>query len=378
MMRVLIFSLAYHPVVGGAEVAIKEITDRIPDIEFDMVTMRFDKAHPKFERIGNVNVYRIGGGLGYLSKILFITDAAAFAVSMHKKRRYGLFWAMMTYMTFPVVIARMLGNRTPYAITLQDGDPFEHVFNRPFIKPFKPLLFSGFKNASVIQTISNFLADWANRLGYKGKPEVIPNGVDTKLFQQEVSKTEGEVLRESLGFISTDKILITTSRLVEKNGIGDVIESLKYLPENVKFLILGTGPLDASLKEKARALDVGERVKFLGYIEHKEMPKYLKVSDIFIRPSLSEGMGNSFIEAMAAGIPVIATPVGGIPDFLTDGETGVFARMRDPESIAEQVKRLIDDKVLYQKLSENGRRLVIEKYDWDLIAEEMKSRVFVP
>jgi len=384
-MRVLIFSLAYYPVVGGAEVAIKEITDRIPDIEFDMVTMRFDKSHPKFERIGNVNVYRIGGGLGYLSKILFIPDAAAFAVTMHRKRRYDLFWAMMTYMTWPVVIARLLGNRTPYVITLQDGDPFEHVFKRSFIKPFKPLLGYGFKHALVVQTISHFLADWANRLGYKGRPEVIPNGVDTSLFAREYAESELSALKEKLGKREDDVFLITTSRLVEKNGIGDVIESLRSLPENVKFLVLGTGPLEASVREKANALGLAKRVLFLGYVEHKEMPKYLKISDIFIRPSLSEGMGNSFIEAMAAGIPVIATPVGGIPDFLFDPDkdhdtppTGLFVNVRDPKSIAAQVGRLISNTELSKTLVENAKKLALEKYDWNLIAEEMKKRVFKP
>ena len=70
-MRVLIFSLPYVPLVGGAEVAIKEITNRIAqsDIEFEMVTLRFDQSHPKEEMVGNIRVHRIGGGLGYLSKI---------------------------------------------------------------------------------------------------------------------------------------------------------------------------------------------------------------------------------------------------------------------------------------------------------------------
>ena len=87
-------------------------------------------------------------------------------------------------------------------------------------------------------------------------------------------------------------------------------------------------------------------------------------------------MGNSFIEAMAAGLPIIATPVGGIPDFLKDGETGLFCKVKDPKSIAEQVERLMNDDILRQKLKENGQKLVREKYDWNLIAKEMKSQVF--
>ncbi|MBX4206384.1 glycosyltransferase family 4 protein [Candidatus Parcubacteria bacterium] len=106
------------------------------------------------------------------------------------------------------------------------------------------------------------------------------------------------------------------------------------------------------------------------------MPQRLREADIFVRPSLSEGQGISFIEAMAAGLPVVATPVGGITDFLKDGGTGLFAKPGDPASIAEAVKRLIGDSALREKVRKNALELVREKYDWSLIAGEMRSKVF--
>ena len=363
-MRVLIFSLSYFPLVGGAEVAIKEIADRIPasQIEFDMVTLRFDHSHPKFEKIGNVNIHRIGGGFGYLSKILFIPQAASFAL----RRKYDLFWAMMTYMLFPLTLARIFGNKTPYVLTLQDGDPFTHVFNRLWILIFRPLLSYGFKHASKIQTISHFLATWARQAGYQKEVLVIPNGVDIKKFTSLAPHSLDE----------THITLITTSRLVEKNGVGDVIEAVRLLPENIDFKILGMGPLETKLKSQVTMLGLEERVKFTGFISQAEIPEHLAQADIFIRPSLSEGQGISFIEAMAASLPVIATPVGGIPDFLTDGETGVFCKPSDPQSIAQAVMRLAGDENLRERIKANALKIVREKYDWDLIAEEMKGRVF--
>lgn len=121
MKKVLIFSLAYFPKhIGGAEVAIKEITDRIPPslYEFHMITLRFDSSLPRVEKIGNVNIHRIGGGLDYLSKIFFIPQAALFALRQH----YDIYWVVMSNMLFPISLARFLGNRTPYILTLQDGD----------------------------------------------------------------------------------------------------------------------------------------------------------------------------------------------------------------------------------------------------------------
>ncbi|MEK7194211.1 MAG: glycosyltransferase family 4 protein [Patescibacteria group bacterium] len=371
--RILVLSLAYYPLVGGAEIAIKEITDRIRDIDFDMITMRFDKSHLKFEAIDNVHVHRIGWGGNYINKILFVPLAALKAWRLNRKNHYRKFWAMMTYMLFPISIMRLFGNTTPYALTLQDGDPFEHVFRRSHIRVFAPLLRKGIREAEVVQTISNFLADWAKKFGYMKKVEVIPNGVDVDKFQNQESRIRNQ-----------DKtILITTSRLVKKNGVGDVIDALRLLPENISFKILGTGPLMSELKMKVKSLNLKSRVNFLGYIPQSEIPNYLHKADIFIRPSLSEGMGSSFVEAMAAGLPVIATPVGGIPDFLFDPDrnknhhsTGLFVNIHDSKDIARQVARLIKDSKLRETLINNGRRLVREKYDWNLIAGEMKSKVF--
>ncbi|MBU1102183.1 glycosyltransferase family 4 protein, partial [Patescibacteria group bacterium] len=103
----------------------------------------------------------------------------------------------------------------------------------------------------------------------------------------------------------------------------------------------------------------------------EDVPKYLAISDVFVRPSLSEGLGNSFLEAMAAGVPIIGTKVGGIPDFLRDGETGLFCEARNPQSIAEKITLLLSDEILRQRLIANARKLVEEKYNWDNIAQKM-------
>lgn len=343
--------------------AIKEITDRIfpEDIEFDMVTVRFKISDSKFERIGHINVHRLGGGLGYLSKVLFVFQAAYFAIRKH----YDLYWAMMTYMLFPIVILKMIGNRTPYIVSLQDGDPFTHVFDRVRIKLFKPMLTYGFKKASRVQTISHFLANWAKEAGYSGEVAVIPNGVNLEKFKT----------RESINKNKEKISLITTSRLVEKNGVGDVIEAMKLLPENIVFKIVGGGLLEHKLMEKVKKLKLEERVEFVGEVKPERIPELLSQADIFIRPSLSEGMGNSFIEALAAGLPIIGTPVGGIPDFLKDGETGLFCQPNHQSSIAQAVKKITDNPELKKNLIKNGLKLA-ESYDWDLIAKEMESRVF--
>jgi glycosyltransferase involved in cell wall biosynthesis len=126
-------------------------------------------------------------------------------------------------------------------------------------------------------------------------------------------------------------------------------------------------------------------VHFLGQIGHTDLPKYLKACDIFIRPSRSEGIGNSFVEAMAAGLPVIATQEGGIADFLFDPErnpekqsTGFAVDANSPEQIAERVRWILEHPIEVSAIGATARKMAFEKYDWDLIATDMRKRVFLP
>lgn len=402
--KILIFSLVYQPFMGGAEYAIKEITDRIGAAQFDMVTLRFDSSLPKFEKIGNINVYRIGFSKDkpsmadlikfplMLNKFLFPFMAALKAVKLNKKNspreipkgelrrnvgvisqgKYDAVWAMMAaYAGFAALIFKIIKPEIPYLLTLQEGDPIETI--RKKVRFVYPFFRNIFKKASYIQAISNFLADWAKQEGASCPIETIPNAVDIKKFSQIYTLGELKELKENLKINSDEKIIITTSRLVLKNGVDDLIKAGKYLDFPFKILILGIGPDEEKLKKLVWELKLRNRIIFLGEVSHKEMPKYLKISDVFCRPSLSEGLGNSFLEAMLAGLPVIGTPVGGIPDFLKDKETGLFCEVRNPKDLAEKIKLLLSDKNLREKIIENSQKLIREKYDWELIAAKMKN-----
>lgn len=389
MKRILIFSLAYLPHVGGAEIAIKEITSRISrkDIAFDLITLRFDRKSSDVEMVGNVRVYRVKWleNLGYTGKILFPVLAAIGVYRLHKKNHYDGFWAMMSYMLFPIVLLRFIGINVPYVLTLQEGDPFEHMYKRLRILPFLFLLKSGFRHATIVQVISNYLATWARAMGFKGHIEVIPNGSDTLWFGKKDHETQNRIVfwKNRHDMDGSKFILITTSRLVRKNGIDDAIRSLTMLPKNIHFVILGMGREEAVLKKLRDGIWLHDRVHFFGEVSNTDIANYLAMSDIFIRPSRSEGMGNSFIEAMAAGIPVIATQEGGIADFLFDAKrnadkvtTGWAVDKDNPEQIAEAVKDIIAHPEKVAKVTETAKKMVIEKYDWDLIAKDMKEKVF--
>lgn len=397
--RVLIISLDYYPgEVGGAEVAIKEITDRIlPDeIEFHMVTLHYDKSMEKEEQLGNVLVHRIGFGWKnptiedrkkfplHYNKHLFQFTAAIKALLLHRTYHYDGVWAMMAHSCgVPASIFTLFAPKVRLVLTLQEGDPPEHI--ERMAKPVWPLFKRAFMRADTIQVISNFLGRWANRMGYAGEPVLVPNAVNTAHFSQTYDSHEIELVRSALGKKAGDVFLITTSRLVHKNAIDDVIRALVYLPKHVHFVIYGGGPDEAMLRVLAQSSGVAERVHFRGLIAHDVMPKHLKACDIFIRPSRSEGMGNSFVEAMAAGIPVIATQEGGIADFLFDAArnpgvatTGWAVDANAPQQIADAVIDIIEHPERVASVTETARALAMSTYDWNLIARDMKEKVFNP
>jgi glycosyltransferase involved in cell wall biosynthesis len=191
--------------------------------------------------------------------------------------------------------------------------------------------------------------------------------------------------RQELGLQPDDVALVTTSRLVHKNAVDDVIKAIALLPPHVKFVVFGTGPDEEKLRSLITKLGVTDRVQLRGQIGHAEMPQYLKACNIFIRPSRSEGMGNSFVEAMAAELPVIATQEGGIADFLFDAKrnpdlepTGWAVDANSPEQIKDAVLEIIDSPDTTKAVLARAKAMAIEKYDWNLIAKRMDTDVFQP
>lgn len=368
--KVLIYSVAYFPLVGGAEVAIKEITDRLDYYEFYLITTRFDKKLPKEEKIGNCHVYRVGWGTKF-DKYFYFILALFKGLKLHKEKKFEVVHGVLeSYAGLAAMLFKKL-TKVKYLLTMQSGDSEEFMRKRTWF--WYPIYKQVFKQADFIQTISKYLAERARNYGYRGLIKIIPNGVDLVGFNKDYSLEEKNNLKNELGIKPSEKVLITTSRLVEKNAVDDLIKAVKSLDFPYKLLILGRGYQEERLKELTKELNLKNQVEFLGFIEYQNIAKYLKIADIFIRPSLSEGLGNSFLEAMLCKVPVIATPVGGIPDFLIEGQTGLFCEVKNPQSIADKIKLLINDNNLRQNIIDNAHDMVLRDYDWEGISEEMRE-----
>ncbi len=342
--RILIFSLADWPFVGGAEVAVREIIDRLAGkFEFEVI---------------NADIK------SFWSKYLYPFWAYRRAVRQHRVRNYDLVWAVMANQAgMAAALFKLHFPSVPFLLTLQEGDDLKSLPYR--LRLLAPRLFNVFRRADEITAISQHLARWARQMGAPCPISVIPNGVDLDKFKSQSSKAKSGSQKS--------KVIITTSRLVRKNGVDILIEAMRFLPNNMQLRILGTGPEEISLKQLVSRRCLDRRVEFLGQVSPNEVFGYLARADVFVRPARSEGLGNSFLEAMAAGVPVVGTPVGGIPDFLTEAETGWFCEVDNPKSIAEKVNFILDEsnQALVQKVVIQAKNLISRNYNWSLIDQKM-------
>ncbi len=367
--NILIFSTAYLPLIGGAEIAVEKITQRLPDWQFDLITAKIKPSLDRYEKIGQVNIYRVGLGIGFLDKFLLPFFGFLKAKELDKERNYSIIWSIMASQAgIAASFFKMARSDKKLLLTLQEGDKEEHlkryVFNINFLYKIliKPWHLLPFKKADRITAISSDLKKRALENGVKVPIKIIPNGVDLNLF-----KPIKKVIQ------SDERVILTVSRLVKKNGVDDLIKSGKYLNFPFKILIIGIGPDQKKLEKLVKKLDLEEKVKFVGQVPYEQLPEYYSLADVFVRPSLSEGLGNVFLEAMAVGVPIIGTPVGGIFDFLIDRGTGLFCQVKNSKDIAKKITEILENDSLQRTIVVNGLELVRDKYSWDNIALKIEE-----
>jgi len=358
--RILIFSTAYLPLIGGAELAVKNITDQIGDFEFDLITAKIKHDLPNEEKIGQVNTYRVGLGLG-CDKLLLPFWGVIKAIRLNHRHKYAVVWSIMaSYGGFAGLFFKFFNPKAKFLLTLQEGDDLSYIKKR--VGFFYPLFCQIFRQVDYVQAISNYLADWAKEMGAKCPIEVVPNGVDLGIFKPAWTV---ECLAK--------RIVVTVSRLVEKNGVRSLIEAMPEI--DGELWIIGDGELKKGLERLTVDLKVEGRVKFFGNKEPQEVAELLSQASVFVRPSLSEGLGNAFLEAMAVGLPTVGTSVGGIPDFLKDGETGWFCEVKNLQSVTEKINYILaeENQAKVWVIVEAAKKLVEEKYNWVKIADGMKN-----
>ncbi|WP_048048280.1 glycosyltransferase family 4 protein [Methanosarcina mazei] len=218
------------------------------------------------------------------------------------------------------------------------------------------------KNADCVIAVS----DWVkqnidNIIGCNTKTVYIPNGINYEKYEPLPQKQN----------IKNPSIL-TVGRLVKLKGMDLLIKALPNIKElipNIHLYIAGEGVQCEKLKSLAVRLNVQENITFLGFVSEDKIIKMLSSVDIFVTSSRSETFGIVVLEALAAGTPVIASNVGGIPQLLNNGEYGLLVEPENPEDLSSAVIKLIKDPVLMGELSKKGR-LRAQEYSWNEITKK--------
>lgn len=369
---VLVFSTAYLPFIGGAEVALAEVMKRSAGLRFLVITSRLSRDVPRYESRGNIGICRIGFGTSFDKLLLPILGAFVGFRAIRREHVVALWGMMVSQGTLAGYFLKIIFPHMRFVVTLQEGDSNEHLERGRFglIGFFWRRVM---QKADAVTAISKHLALFAKSAGFTKEVSLIPNGVDETYVSASFERSPKETLKTDLGIPADAPVVISVSRLVEKNGIDDLLRAFALLAGNTQLVIVGGGPDHRKLVHLAHELGIDNRTHFLGNVSHDELLRYYRMSDVFCRPSRSEGLGSAFLEAMGAGVPVVATAVGGIRDFLIDGETGVAIQVGDYKSIADGIRKTLEDDMLRNKIIERARALVIEKYLWVDIAKKMGS-----
>jgi glycosyltransferase involved in cell wall biosynthesis len=170
--------------------------------------------------------------------------------------------------------------------------------------------------------------------------------------------------------------LIFVGRVVEQKGLGVLFDSLGLLADtapDLEVLVVGDGPDRAALERRAGAQGLGDRVRFVGSKPPSEVSELLQTADIFVLPSFAEGVPVVVMEALAAGLPVVASFVGGMAELVEDGVTGYLIPPGDPAPLAARVEALIDDPETRNRMGQAGRAKVVAEFDATVEARRLGS-----
>jgi glycosyltransferase involved in cell wall biosynthesis len=387
-LKICIFTETYYPEVGGGETQARALAESLVANGFSviLITRRSNSSFKRIECVGSVVVYRLPpAGKGHLKKwgLLFTSLPALIKL----RRQYDLIFVSgyRVIGTIAVLVSNLLGKA---CILKADSlgemsgtffrDGLAKVRLSPSFFPFRLFLFLRnkiLKHANLFVAISSEVEkELLSHSVNPGDIQIIPNSVDTKKFHP-VSNDEKLKLRIKLGLPRNHIILIYTGRLVSYKGLPlllDVWQKIRHKYNNVNLLLVGSGSLDihnceSNLKEFVKQHGLQESVCFAGALENVHY--YLQASDIFVFPTLREAFGISLIEAMACGLPVVSTHVGGIKDILQQRYNGLVAKPGNFQEFYDSLDALINDTLLSNSLGKEARQTAENKYSTRIVTQ---------
>ena len=230
------------------------------------------------------------------------------------------------------------------------------------------------RSLDAVVTVSRAIGDAADAIARPKRPiTVVPNGADAEVF---LPRDPVEA-RRRLGIPEGGPVVSYVGKLVPRKGVDTLIESMGVLAAREggapHLVMAGIGPMRESLEQRASELGVADRITWLGKVPHDDVGWVMSTGDVFILPSLSEGLPTVVCEAMACGLPVVATAVDGTPEIVDEPATGLLVQPHDIDGIAAALSRLLDDPALRAQMGAEALRRSAADYTWAANARRMED-----
>jgi glycosyltransferase involved in cell wall biosynthesis len=389
--RVLVMTTYYHPIIGGVETHARQLVQHLHRRGFgvQVVTKRIHPNDPVVSQLDDVTVHRVGPAgdrrargkwtaiLAFLSQSLALKDTFDAIVCVDYRgigvAAVGAGWRLGRPVILQAATAGVLASAARNDVS---GVPSE----KPLVRIAKAPARVAYRRGDEYVCIGRDIERETLNAGIaRDCVHYLPHGVNLRRFRP-ASDEERRAIRHAEGWPADRPIVLFVGRLSTEKGVLDLLEAWRLLDARDAWLVLvgpdmPAHPWDAG--EKARAFvathQLGERVKLYG--PSTDTAPLHRAADLFVQPSHFESFGISVIEAMASGVPVVAAEVGGMRDFLVDGDNALLHRPRSPESLVEALRRAFGDPALRNRLADAGLRTVREQFDEEVLFDRYAALI---
>ncbi|MGD2205253.1 MAG: glycosyltransferase family 4 protein [Anaerolineae bacterium] len=358
----------FYPLVGGMQTHTLQLSRHLQrhGVHVTVMTRHYDNL-PSFERVDGVDVHRVftwnrswaGASLSFtLASIQFLIQQRAKYQIIHSHQVYSP-------ATIGLIGQSLLGKKL--VVNPHRGGYLGDVYRlseRRFGQQRLALLRD---KADCFIVISREIEKELQQIGVpQSKLKFIPNGVNTDHFVP-VEDRRKEHLKQRLD-LPKGPIVAFVGRLVPAKNVSLLVDLWERFPDTgAHLLILGDGPRRASLENSCQDKGLTDKVLFTGNVEN--VAQYLQCSDIYVLPSLTEGLPVALLEAMACSLPVVASSVGGVPELLQDGVNGFLVSPGNAQDFHDKLATLLVDRELQHKMGSQARQTILSNYSLSTISE---------
>lgn len=365
-MHILVVNHEFPPIGGGASKVSYELSKAIVNSghTVTVLTSRMQRL-PSFEIVDGIRVHRVWSWRKGIHEGGIRGSWTFLAAALQRLRHilgaeqvdlvhyfFGVPSGLLSFYTHSI-------RKVPYVVGLRGSDvPFYDRENRRlqllhrFLLPLTQRIW---RNASQVLSVSGGLRDLA--------VQVLP-GLDVRVIYNGVDIVEDADERRTSRLDGTTKIA-SVARLVPRKGINLLLQAVANLNEmKLELTVAGTGPSLEKLQLMAQDLGIADRVKFAGYCSPADLREIYIGADIFALPTLSDAFPNVVLEAMGAALPVVASRVGGIPEAVEDGRSGLLVEPGDVDSLTRSLRELASNRELRSRFGRNGQERVRDLFTW--------------